>query len=528
MFSFKNWSQRLLLTKRFKSDDAAEREAVVDELGNLADAEAIKMLVACFKDPSASVRKAAAGALRRIADPGTLDAMIEALGDKGFTGAWHVELLAAIEQFNDPRAVPACINALDYHDSRVRRAAAETLGSLGDPSAIEPLLKGIEDADADYSQHAAYAVAKFGQAALPGLLKIMASGATQAKISTCVALGIIGDPAGIPPLLAALKSKDSYLQIAAAKTLPSFNNPVVIQPLVEALEISATAAFYYGVRDEAEAALLKIGPTAIDALTAAVKRASQPGQLAIIKLLREMPDPRSFTPLTELLADSPNEVRKAALAALLKVDRQQAVTHLLPLLQDPDFTIRHCAGEALLGAGWKAEHPLDRARHLIALGQYGPALKEGADVLPLVVERLKDAEAQVRREAAHALAALKDEKLLPEFQAAAVVEKESEAQGAFIEAIESFGAPIAIAALVVLLENGCWTMRRRAGQSLIHHEWQPANDNQRAILALTTGKADAVAAVGAAVIPLLETAIGSGDADIMATATLARQKIPAA
>ena len=46
-----------------------------------------------------------------------------------------------------------------------------------------------------------------------------------------------------------------------------------------------------------------------------------------------MPDPRSFLPLVDLLKDSNSEVRKAAFAVLLKVDRKRA-TEVFPALLD--------------------------------------------------------------------------------------------------------------------------------------------------------------------------------------------------
>ena len=51
----------------------------------------------------------------------------------------------ALGEIGDPRAVEPLINALNDRDWIVRGASAEALGKIGDPRAVEPLIRALDD-----------------------------------------------------------------------------------------------------------------------------------------------------------------------------------------------------------------------------------------------------------------------------------------------------------------------------------------------------------------------------------------------
>ena len=524
MLSLKNLVRRMALAKQLKSEESKERLAAVEELGDIGDPADIKVIAGAFRDPEPLVRIAAANALMRIDDPRAVSHLIAGLAVDAGAGPWQVDILDALEHFHDPRSVSACIDTLPSGDAKVRRAAARALGTLGDEAAVPALLKVLSDENPEVSREASFALAKIGPAASAGLMQAIQDSTIAGKIAAANALGIIGDPAAIPALVAALQDKDSYLQIAVANALARFNDPAVVAPLIRALEESSSAAFNYGVREEATMALLKMGPAVIAPLLESLKNSTPRARLIIIKLLGELPDPRSIEPLAAMLKDADPDVRNAALGVLAKVDRDRATEFLPPLLDDPDATVCHLAGEALLRAGWQAGSPRDRARLAIAVGRYPQALNEGEDGIQLLVQRLQNSAPAVRRQATVALGGPKDPRFLPCFQTALVREPAAEVQQALAEAMEGCG-PAAVEPLRAVLEQGDWGARRWVSQSLLRLSWQPQTEREYVLCALAMGNVEAVVAVGISALDLVRQALQANDSQVQSAAAATLQKI---
>jgi len=71
---------------------------------------------------------------------------------------------ATLGNLGDPRAVEPLIAALSDRNWRVRCAAAEALGKLGDERAVEPLIAALHHADTNTQTAAAEALGKLGDA----------------------------------------------------------------------------------------------------------------------------------------------------------------------------------------------------------------------------------------------------------------------------------------------------------------------------------------------------------------------------
>jgi HEAT repeat protein len=145
---------------------APPRVAAVEQLAELG-LRGVPLAVAALRDEDAAVRKAAADTLRKLMDPRATRALIRvlrrdtdarvraaaaaALGtgcDHGST-EWRADADCPepCDGLLDPAAVKPLIAALADSSGRVRDAAAASLGAMGDPRAVVPLLKASSEED---------------------------------------------------------------------------------------------------------------------------------------------------------------------------------------------------------------------------------------------------------------------------------------------------------------------------------------------------------------------------------------------
>lgn len=132
--------------------------------------------------------------------------------------------LTAIEDLADEdagKALPPLLSALSDKDPRIRAAAAEALGEVGDPSAIEPLGKALTgDDDSDVREAAAEALGELG---LPNAVPVLRAGLkdTDSDVREAVvdALGDIGGLEAERVLRQALADPDEDVRDAAVAAL---------------------------------------------------------------------------------------------------------------------------------------------------------------------------------------------------------------------------------------------------------------------------------------------------------------------
>jgi HEAT repeat protein len=147
-------------------------------------------------DPQIEVRQAAAKALGNTEDPAALPYLMEALHDSYW---WFereyaaVDLLQAIEKMRDA-AVDPLIKVLGEKEGTVRKFAANLLGKLGDPRAIEPLGMTLYDLHHDVGRASAESLAKFGAPAVDVLIEALSHPEMWIRIHSVIALSKIKDP----------------------------------------------------------------------------------------------------------------------------------------------------------------------------------------------------------------------------------------------------------------------------------------------------------------------------------------------
>lgn len=122
--------------------DAQIRAETCEMLGRLKAASALEALAGCLQDSQLIVRIAAVHALGKLG-PAGVDRVDQLL--KSGRVEDRITVVEVAGRSGDRSRLPLLIDALKAEEDTLRRAAAEALGKLKDPSAIEPLVALIRD-----------------------------------------------------------------------------------------------------------------------------------------------------------------------------------------------------------------------------------------------------------------------------------------------------------------------------------------------------------------------------------------------
>jgi HEAT repeat protein len=172
-------------------DVGSPRDPTVEEL-DVRDEQRKKQVlgyIALLKDPNLTFRWKAAEAMGTIGDSSAIEPLLEALKDPFVDVQW----LAAksLGRIGDSRCVEPLINALKSDDKWLRAGAAWGLGKLKDPRATEPLINLLKDKKKTVRKNAAWA------------------------------LGYIGDERAVPELEGLLQDPDKEVRDTSRKALES-------------------------------------------------------------------------------------------------------------------------------------------------------------------------------------------------------------------------------------------------------------------------------------------------------------------
>ncbi|MFN8036581.1 MAG: HEAT repeat domain-containing protein [Acidimicrobiia bacterium] len=290
--------------------DAAVRPALVALVGNDGDdAESLEVLL--------RARHAEGRAVERLA--------IEYLAK--VRGEAHRALASVLER----RGVVERMNRRARRHGPVGRArAAELLGAIGTPTAIDPLLELLCDRDAEVRSTAARALGRIGDPrVLPALLATQVSHRRVPRGVVTRAIAQVGGPA-VDPLRSGLADPAAEVRALCAEMLGLLSAFGAVADLVEVLESDPETE----VRLPAARSLGRLGvPSAVAALAAHVGRGVA-------------------TPL-----------RAVAAKALGGVGDPQAIGALVPLLTEDEYWVAHNAAYALLRLGPGGPAAL---RHVVA------------------------------------------------------------------------------------------------------------------------------------------------------------------
>jgi len=311
----------------------------------------------------------------READERVLNGLLIALGDADRS----VRLAAAqgLGGLEDPRAVEALSRALVSDDNvEVRRMAAWALGEIEDARAVPALSQALRsDKDDEVRKTAAWALGEIESAtAVEALGAALKDSSPEVRKTAVWALGEIESPNAVPHLLPFLRDENAEIRAQAAwalgeiesaqaveglSTVISDREPKVREMAVWALgEIENAAAVpalskaitdeNVGVRRKAAWALGELDLSEAPAgLIKATTDEDREVRKAAAHALGEIGDPAAVPALTTLARGQDNAVRYIAINALAEIDEGAAVEVLVELLKDPDPEVRKIAARAL-------------------------------------------------------------------------------------------------------------------------------------------------------------------------------------
>ena len=160
-----------------------------------------------LQSANAETRRYAAERLGQLKDRRAVEALLVALTGGERDSRVQYAAATALREIGDPRAVPALVETLQHHeDDFVRVFAAWILGKLADTQVVDVLVKVLQEGS--------------------GLDGMAVRGAAAGT------LGEIGDPRAVEPLIAALVRDDKWeVHRTIVEALEKIGGPQVIEAL---------------------------------------------------------------------------------------------------------------------------------------------------------------------------------------------------------------------------------------------------------------------------------------------------------
>jgi HEAT repeat protein/cyclophilin family peptidyl-prolyl cis-trans isomerase len=366
---------------------AAARAAAAVALGRIQNRGSVPALARALDDRVADVRREAAFALglvgdstaapaleRRLAvetEPRTRDALIAALGMAGDKtagpslarslrakrpGERGAAALAAA-RLRDSTLVATLVGATKDASPEVRWRVAYALGRIGDPAGAPALRTLSSDKIEIVRAMAARGLGDVGDStAGPRLVSLLGDTAWRVRVNAAHALGALHARRDARSLVPLLRDPQPHVRWEAAASLGLVGDSTAISRLQAALDDSAT-----GVIHAAAISMLQIyGERAIPAIAPAIDLL--PGYLrsSLVEALGPVSGPLALETLLARARDSTDAPQAAGAASGLAkrpADAAASIPVLRGLLGSRDFTVVCSAAEALGTLGDSASVP---------------------------------------------------------------------------------------------------------------------------------------------------------------------------
>jgi HEAT repeat protein len=362
-----------------------------------------------------------------------------------------------IAQLEAKRDIQGLIKALAYKDPAVKIAAADALGPLGDPMAVEPLAVLITDEDPGVRRAAIRALSARGGVRVveplilalqdrdPGVRgvaaqaiyrRMMTDPDQDARRETATALGRIKAADAGDSLLRAMTDPDETVRVAAVRALAAIGDVAAVGPLIVMLAHEQRRAKTTG---RSSLAVERAAGQALDVLC----------------------DENSVDALQTALGHDDADVRELAIKRLARIDSPAVAEMLQGHLDDSDPIIRRSAARGLAEVGWRPPSNEKGAHYWAALREWRRCAECGPAAIPLLVAAFPRAQALERADIQAALVSLNWEPSEPDATAAAYWA----AQGNWARCVE-VGAPAIEVLDGVVVGAATWRERVAAAAAL--------------------------------------------------------------
>lgn len=291
--------------------DEGVRMGAADALGKVGSKSAVSALVKAMKEDTPPVRRVAIGAIALIADRSGEAALTEAIRNRDDDNEARAQAASGLGKIATPTAVQTLIKALNDYDLKLQVAAVDALARAGKP-AIGPLLNTLKSADPRLRVRAAQALgAMSSPEANPGLIAALKDREAVVRRAAANALGFEGNAAAVEPLVALLDDRDGSVAEAAVDALARIGEPARAA-LARALSGSETAAFH------AAQALAKQRQAAVPAIRQAAAQSQAARRWAVVAL-GDIGGPEAVEALRQYARSGDADTRAAAEQALKRL-----------------------------------------------------------------------------------------------------------------------------------------------------------------------------------------------------------------
>ncbi len=190
-------------------------------VARLKERRDVPALVRLLERGDPSVRHLAAGALGDLGDPGALSALLAALAGPDEEGVrWRAA--EGLARLGGP-ALSGLLALAEDSDPDVRWKAIVALGDIGDPRAAPTLRGRLADPDRFVRGRSVSSLARLGTPCLPLMLDALADADPRVRQGAAEVLGQVGDPSAVEGLLEALQDPAEPVRRAAAVALLRIN-----------------------------------------------------------------------------------------------------------------------------------------------------------------------------------------------------------------------------------------------------------------------------------------------------------------
>lgn len=347
------------LLKEIEPPTRAELRALaLTRLAEIGREDDFHLFLKAAQDPSAVVRRAAAGALGGSGDSKAIDMLGELLSDADD----EVQALAAagLARFNTEKARAYLLSAYGRQDASARAAIAVALGPAGVVEAVryeakllwDRNVKALESGGPAERVGAAEELGRSGRSeAVERLLPLLGDDSVLLAAGAARGLGAARDGRAVASLVGVLKENYPILREAAAEALGKLGDPSAV-PSLEKMALAGGPGAAAAVR-----ALGVLG--AAREARAALCRLASEGNLEVADLAARLSRGRSNCPVEPILARiaKGGAGQMAGLHALESLGANAPADKLLPLLDNHDRAVRAAAARALAEVGAASAGP---------------------------------------------------------------------------------------------------------------------------------------------------------------------------
>lgn len=425
----KSHYKNLLISKSINdlnSLDETIRRLAAENLGEFGDECAIDALLELFEDESIAVQETAQDALIKIGGETTIKKIIPMLqSNKANIRNFVTEMLENLKE----KAIPALSELLTDNDHDVRKFAVDALGSIGCAEGIEHLIKALNDPHVNVSSGAAEALGKIGDDRATDALLDKLEGDPWLVYAVIESLGKISNNKAVEPLINLPHNGDDVLlslkiralgkigdQKAAGFLFSLFEiqDDCLKAQVIEALECiceKSNADIFEGF-DKDKLLNLCIPMLTVD---------DDELKLSTVNMISKMKSNNSVEALLPSLSDSNEEIKEAALQAIVRSDISgNGLTLLLDNLKTGNDDLQQTI--IMIFAATKSKEAGDQIAELLKNHSNSAVREEAANALGFLLNKrqytnnlisaLKDESCEVKKTAVHSLGIIQDPKAI--------------------------------------------------------------------------------------------------------------------